>query len=162
MNASKADLSIRLGNANARIVHLEKKMFNLQNKLEKAQLEIGLLSKKITPIKYSELSNDNSCILRLREIIEHKYKVDISLRVRHKDVVFARHMFHYWLYYNTQMSVVKIGNIFGFDHSSISHSKQAISDLLSYDKQVIKDYADICLEMNRQNYNEDEIVINPS
>lgn len=159
---SKTELSTKLGNAKSRITYLEKKLFNLQNKLDKAQLEIGLLTKKISPIKYSELSNENISILRLREIIEDKYKVDISLRVRHKDVVFARHMFHYWLYYNTKMSVVKIGNIFGFDHSTISNSKKEINDYLSYDKQVREDYNYICLLMKRQRYNEDEIVINPS
>jgi chromosomal replication initiation ATPase DnaA len=159
---SKTELAVKLGTANMRIKHLEREVFRLKNKLDESQLEIGLLNKKLNPVQYADLSHQNSCILKLRDVIEYKYKVDISIRNRHKEVVFARHLFHYWLYYNTKMSVVKIGNIFGFDHSSISHSKQAISDLLSYDKQVIKDYADICLEMNRQNYNEDEIVINPS
>jgi len=159
---SKADLSIRLGNANSTITKLKREVFTLNNKLEKAELQVAVLTKKLKPNDYSSLKEEKTNIIKLREIIENKYKVDISIRNRHKDVVFARHLFHYWLYYNTKMSVVKIGNIFGFDHSSICHSKQAISDLLSYDKQVIKDYADICLEMNRQNYNEDEIVINPS
>jgi chromosomal replication initiation ATPase DnaA len=159
---SKADLAIRLGNANSTITKLKREVFTLNNKLEKAELQVAVLTKKLKPNDYSSLKEEKTNIIKLREIIENKYKVDISIRNRQKDVVFARHLFHYWLYYNTKMSVVKIGNIFGFDHSSISHSKQAISDLLSYDKQVIKDYADICLEMNRQNYNEDEIVINPS
>jgi chromosomal replication initiation ATPase DnaA len=132
----------------------------LKQQNTKLKSEIGALKRTLTPYRNTYIAED-STIHKLREIIETKFLVDISEIRRNAEIVYARQLFHYWLIMNTNKTLKQIGGIFGHDHSTTINSRRKISDYLSYDKKVIKDYQDICLKM-KGHINNLEDVINPS
>lgn len=132
----------------------------LNDQIKKLKSENGILKRKYNPLKTDNIQTDID-INKLRDIIENKFLVDISSIKRDAQIVYARQLFHYWLLMNTNMTLKQIGGMFGYDHSTVINSRSKIQNYLSYDKKVIKDYADICLKMKGQ-LNEISIVINPS
>jgi chromosomal replication initiation ATPase DnaA len=56
-------------------------------------------------------------------------------RTRLRDVVFARQIAFKVLYFNTELTLVKIGKIFGFNHDNIISGMRSLHDKMDTDKR---------------------------
>lgn len=81
-------------------------------------------------------------------LITDYFKTDkkkILGRDRHEQIVYVRNIIVYFIRVRTKMSLIKIGKIFGKDHSSIIHAFQTVQDQLSskFDNNYKEDIANI-------------------
>lgn len=78
----------------------------------------------------------------IKNAVNNYYNVDISVKTRKKTYVIARHIYMYICSKYTNKTLREIGESAGvFDHSTVIHAKNKITDLLtlSHEKELKKD-----------------------
>lgn len=105
---------------------------------------------------------------KLRNIINEVGGVDITMRVRQRQIVDCRRMYFHWLCFNTDMSlndIAKSLNTAPFHHSSVIHARDSHEDLMVYSRKYSDIYASVNELMGRHTINnieETELVLNAS
>lgn len=75
-----------------------------------------------------------------KDLVEGYYKLDITEDTRKRAYVDARDMYFKLLRENTKMSFEAIGEAVNRDHSSVMYSQRKLSNLMSVEPQVKKNY----------------------
>jgi cobalamin biosynthesis protein CobT len=75
-----------------------------------------------------------------KDLVEGYYKLDITENTKKRAYVDARDMYFKLLRENTKMSFEAIGEAVDRDHSSVMYSQRKLSNLMSVEPQVKKNY----------------------
>ena len=86
----------------------------------------------INMVENENYSSDQQATNKIKEMCELSgYRFDkVFSRSRNSELVLVRHVIFYLLHKNIHMSYKGLGRKFGYDHSTIIHAKDKISDLL--------------------------------
>ena len=75
---------------------------------------------------------------------------DIVAKTRKRTIIEKRHMLHFLSYIYTKLSLTEIGFETNRDHATVLHSRKAIIALIETDKEIRKDYHNLCRIIERQ------------
>ena len=153
--------------SNRRYVDIEKQLRLKNNeikKLRETNRNLKLAYNKLKKETYIENLNQQTepYILKVKEIINSKFFVDIDMPIRNIEVVSARNMYYAWCRQNTAYSYKRISAtlLTNHDHSTIIHSINEHEKYMSLEKKYKEDYLNVCELVKMSNHA--ELVINPS
>lgn len=114
-----------------------------------------LKSDRTKRIKTSDvpiMSSSNELIKIAKDCFEEYFNVTMSVKTRKRLVVKSRHMYYYWLRYNSNLSLSEIGKSCNLcqDHSTVLHAIESMRGTFDVSKLDVIDYDNVCSIINER------------
>ena len=127
---------------------LKEKIEFLDKRIMEMVREIREMKKEYMGINKARKENFNTNLDKVIEDIKLCYKVDIHSRMRDVPAVAFRSCLMHILLENCEISLAETGKLLGRkDHSTVSHARDKVTDLLSIGDEYYKDVYDKVYEI---------------
>ncbi len=111
---------------------LRAKINAMESEIMKMVRDVRQMQSKFCAISRARTVNFDSNLEEVIADIKTMYGVDLTLNIRHSDVVAYRSCLMYILTENCEISLAEIGRLLGRkDHSTVIHARDKVADFLS-------------------------------